>query len=175
MMSDEAFRFRLRPQIPKVAGTSAPLLVGGAVVLFPLAALDEVLTTKESGYTDNPSIKLAMIVTALLIAALVSIAVIWRGKFRLARNRETPGFFASVGQASICSALLLGVYQAGTWVPYLLHLDGLSVQDRVEGFELEVEGIILLQVALGGAASIFVGSIAGFLAWVYQFIPGSRE
>ena len=156
------------PRLPKPAVALA-LLLAGCAVLFPLAAINTVLTTHESGYNDNPGLDLALVITALGLAALTSFAVVLRGDFRLNEDRERRGFVACIGLGILSSVLLLAVYSAGTWVPYLLHWDGLTVDDRVEGVELEVEGIILLQVFVGGVASLFVGSIAGFTAWLYQF------
>jgi hypothetical protein len=177
-VTDVDFRFHLRPRWPRLPGwpaSSVVILTGACAVLFPLAALDEVLTTKESGYADNPGIELAMVITALFVAAVISFTLVLRCDFRLTEDRDTRGLVTCTGLAVLCSALLLAVYSAGTWVPYLLHLDGLSVQDRVEGVELEVEGIILLQAFLAGLGSLFAGSVAGIFAWMYQFAPKILE
>jgi hypothetical protein len=178
-MTDVEFRFRLPPTLPKrpqfPLAVSAIILAAGCVVLFPFAAIETTLTTHESGYADNPGLDLAMMITGLGLAAIICFAVVLRGDFWLTEDREKRGFVICIGLAILCAALLGAVYWAGTWVPYLLRWDGLEVQDAVEGYELEVEGIVLLQAFLIGTASLFVGCVAGFLAWIYQFTPKLRE
>jgi hypothetical protein len=173
-VTDLDFRLNLRPRLLKLAVAPA-LLLAGCAVLFPLAAINTVLTTHESGYSDNPGLDFALAITALGLGVVISFAVVLRGDFRLNEDRERRGFLACIGFAILSSVLLLAVYSVGSWVPYLLHWDGLTVDDRVEGAELEVEGIILLQVFVGGVASLFVGCVAGFAAWLYQFAPRFRE